>query len=82
MLLSVALVSETFQDLKGRLEPWEGVLKSKRLRVKAKKMKMMISCENAEEDTEEGLFPCPVCRKRFDSNSILCHLSRCWVRNM
>ena len=82
MLLSVALVSETFQDLKGRLEPWEEVLKSKRLRVKAKKMKMMISCENAEEDTEEGLFPCPVCRKLFDSNSILCHLSRCWVRNM
>lgn len=75
MLLTVALVSETFADLKGRLEPWKEALESnsKGLRVNVKKMNMKISSENAGKVTEEGKFHCPVCRKGLSSNSILCH---------
>ena len=58
MLLTVALVSETLADLKGRLEPWKEALesKSKGLRVNVKKMNMKISSEGAGKVTEEGKF--------------------------
>ena len=78
MLLTVALVSEAFEDLKGRLEPWKEALKPKGLRVNTKNMNIMISSENAGKVTEEGKFHCPVCRKGLSNNSILCHLKMYW----
>ena len=42
----LALVSETLEDLKGRLEVWKGALGSKGSRVNIKKTKMT-SIENA-----------------------------------
>ena len=82
MLLTVVVFSEALEDLKGRLEPWKEALKSNRLRVNVKKMKMMISSENVGKVTEEGTFPCPIFRKGLGSNSIFCYLSRCWVRKI
>ena len=41
-----ALVNETLEGMKGRLEAWKGALKSERLRVNVKKTKIMISSEN------------------------------------
>ena len=40
---------------------------------------MMSSDDNAGKVTEEGKFPCVVCRKIVGSNSILCQFCRCWV---
>ena len=75
----MALVIETFEDLKGRLEAWKGALESKGLRVHFKKTKMMISSENAEKVAMEVKFHCAVCRKGVGINSILCQIYRCWL---
>ena len=45
------------------------------------KTKTITSSENAEKVTEEGKFPCVVCRKDVGSNSILCQFCRCWLGN-
>ena len=42
----VALVNETPEGLRRRLEVWKGTLESRGLKVNAKKTKMMISSEN------------------------------------
>ena len=51
-----ALVVETHEDLKGRLESLKGAMESKGLRAVIKKKNMLISCENAEKVTLEGKF--------------------------
>ena len=61
-----ALVSETLEDLKGRLGAWKRALESKWLRVNVKKTKM-ISSENSGKVTIEGKFPCAVFRKGVGS---------------
>ena len=53
----LALVNETPERLKGRLEAWKRALKLKRLRVNVKKTKVMISFENSGKSTGEGKFP-------------------------
>ena len=67
----LALVSETSEGLKGRLEAMKGALESKTLRVNVKKTKMMISNTNEEKGTVEGKFPCAVRRKSVRSNLII-----------
>ena len=75
----MALVTETLEDLKRRLEAWKGAFESKRLRVHFKKTKMMISSENAEKVAVEVKFHCAVCREGVGINSILCQISSCWL---
>ena len=59
----LALVSETFEGLKGRLEAWKGALELKGLKVNVRKTKMKVIIE--------GKFPYAVCRIGLGSNSIL-----------
>ena len=59
----LALVSETLEGLKGRLQTWKEALKSKGLRLNVKKTKIMILRGNAGKVPTEGKFPCTVWRK-------------------
>ena len=72
----LALVPETIEGLKGRLETWKGTLESEGLKVNLKKTKMMIS-ENAGKVTKEATFPCAVSRNGVGNNSILSQICRC-----
>ena len=51
---------------------------AKGLGVNVKKKKMMINSKTAEKITEKSKFPCAVCRKGVENNSILCLFCRCW----
>ena len=53
----LALVNETPERVKGRLEAWKRALKLKRLRVNVEKTKVMISFENSGKSAREGKFP-------------------------
>ena len=53
---NLALVSETLEHLKGRLEAWKGPLNWKESRARVTKTKMIINGENAGKVTEEGFF--------------------------
>ena len=75
----MALVAETLEDLKGRLEAWKGAFESKGLRVHFKKTKIMISSEKAEKVAIEVKFHCAVCREGVGINSILCPICRYWL---
>ena len=57
-------------------------MKSEGLWVNVKKTKISVTSENAEKTSEEGNFPCAVCRKVGGSNSILCQSNLCqfWVK--
>ena len=76
----MALVTETHESLKGRLEAGKGALKSKGLRIDVKEMKLIISSEDVRKVTIEGKFTFVVCRKDVDSNSILRQIFLCWVQ--
>ena len=52
----LALVSETLEGLKRRLEDWKGASESKGLRANVK-TKMIISSKNARKVSEEEKFP-------------------------
>ena len=66
------LVSETLEGMEERIKTWKGALDSNGSQVNVKKTKMMICSENAANVTENVNFPCAVCRKGADSDSILC----------
>ena len=74
--VDMALVNETIECLKGRLEAWTGTLESKWLRENVKNTKTMISSKNAGKVTIEGKFPCAVLWKGIGSNSILCQFCK------
>ena len=67
-----------FEALKGRLEASKAALELQGLRVNIK-TKMMTSSENTGMVTTVGKFPCAVCRKSVDSNSIIFRFCRCCV---
>ena len=74
----LAFVNVTLKCLKGRVA-WRKALESKRLRVKVKKRRIVISSENVGKVTAGGKFPCVLCKKGVCSNSILFQFCRCWV---
>ena len=78
-ILNKCFISETLEDLKGRLEAWKGALELKGSRLNVKKTKMVKRSENVGKITEESKFFCTVCRKDIDSISILCTFCRCYV---
>ena len=73
----LALVSETPEGLKGKLEALKGGLESKEMTVNVKTTKMIISSENGGKVTIEGTFLCAVCRKGIGSNFIICQFCMC-----
>ena len=75
----MALVIETFEGLKGKLETWKVALESKWLRLNINKTKMMISRENTEKVAMNVKFPSVVWREGVGINSILCQISWCWL---
>ena len=75
----MALVIETFDPLKGKLQTWKGPFESKWLRLNINKTKMMISRENTEKVAKYVKFPCAVWRESVGINSILCQICWCWL---
>ena len=73
------VISETLEDLKGKMKAWKAALEIKEVRVNVKETKIMISSENARKVAIECKFPCAVCKKGSGSNSILSLFWSCWV---
>ena len=75
----LALVSETIEGLKGKLESWKQVLESGGLRVNLGKTKVMVSGCDVGKVREQGKYPCGVCHKGVGVNSVYCHSCKHWV---
>ena len=75
----LALISETLEDLNGRLETWKGSLESKGLRINVRKTKMMISSENARNKVRRRQVSLCCLQKGVGRNSILCQFCKWWV---
>ena len=54
-----------------------GTLESKDWGINVRKIKILISGENAAKLTGEGKFPCAICNNSVVSNFILCQFCRC-----
>ena len=75
----LALVSETVELLKDKLEAWKHSLELGGLRVNLRKTKVMVSGCEVGEVRKQGKYPCGVCHKGVGVNSVKCQLCKHWV---
>ena len=75
----LALVSETLESLKVKLEAWKHSLELGGLRVNLKKTKVMVSGCEVGKVSEQGRYPCGVCYKGVGVNSVQCQSCSYWV---
>ena len=69
----LVLMAESEERLCDKIVKWKSGLKAKGLKMNAGKTKVMFSCSMKDRVEEKGKWPCGVCKKRVDNNTILCH---------
>ena len=67
------------EDLQRKLEAWRSSLVGKGLKVNAGKSKIMIGGHSMGSVAESGAYPCGVCGKGVQANSILCTACDKWI---
>ena len=72
------LMSENLEDLRERFQRWRGALKSKGMKVKIRKTKMMVSGAEGEIVRSKA-DSCEICGKRVMSNAVLCTVCKKWI---
>ena len=75
----LVLLAKTREELKIMLERWRSEMESKGLRVNVGKTKVMRCQAGTGQVEESGEYPCGVCRKGVDSNSIRCSGCSKWI---
>src|SRR6266516_2077280 len=75
----LVLLAESRVELERRLEVWIARLKGKGLRVNIDKTKVMICKVGVGQVENSGKFPCGICRKGVDVNSIRCTSCKMWI---
>ena len=75
----LAVIAETEEELMKRLNEWKDNVESKGMRVNMNKTKVMISGERQMVWQKGVRWPCGVCSKGVDSNSIQCSSCQKWV---
>ena len=75
----LVLIAPSKEELQRKLEAWRTSLVGKGLKVNAAKSKIMIGGHNLGKITESGAYPCGVCGKGVDRNSILCTVCDKWI---
>jgi hypothetical protein len=75
----LVIISESLEDLLGKLKSWKAGMEAKGLRVNMGKTKVMVSGLNLHTLKGKGRCPCAVCRAGVGSNSILCVRCNLWT---
>ena len=75
----LVLIAPTKEELQRKLEAWRTSLVGKGLKVNAGKSKVMIGGYNKGSISESGAYPCGVCGKGVQENSILCTVCNKWI---
>ena len=73
------VISAETEEIKMKLNKWKTEMEVKGLRVNMGKTKIMVSGVNLQTLKDSGKYPCSVCRKGVDSNSIYCAGCSHWV---
>ena len=68
----LAVIAETEEDLIKRLNEWKDNVENRGMRVNMNKTKVMISGECQKPMQKAARWPCGVCGRGVDSNSIQC----------
>ena len=64
------LIAETLEDLKKKLTIWKDNIEARGLRVNVNKTKLVCRKHNLSVKSDPVKWPCSICRKGVDSNSI------------
>jgi len=75
----LAVISETEEHLIKRLNEWKDNVENRGMRVNMNKTKVMISGECQKPMQKAARWPCGVCGRGVDSNSIQCTSCQKWV---
>src|SRR5881296_254517 len=75
----LVLLTESRAELEKRLLVWITRLKEKGLRVNIGKTKLMNCKVGVGQVENSGKFPCGICRKGVDVNSICCSSCKKWI---
>ena len=75
----LVILAELFEDLMTKVAVWKNSLESKEVKVNMRKTKVMISGRNLHILHTSGKYPCAVCRKGVEKNSIFCSGCLFWV---
>jgi len=73
------VIAETEEDLITRLNEWKNNVENRGMRVNMNKTKVMISGERQKPVQKAARWPCGVCDRVVDSNSIQCTSCHKWV---
>ena len=75
----LVLLADSEEDLKRKLQRWKSGLEAKGLRVNVGKTKVMKCGVGLQKVVDSRKYPCGVCGKGVDANSIKCTLCMKWV---
>ena len=75
----LVIIAETLDELLEKFCVWKTNLESKRLHVNVGKTKIMVSTQNPPIPVEANKFPCGVCKKGVEFNSIKWLVCGFWV---
>ena len=75
----LVLLADSEDDLKRKLQRWKNGLEEKGLRVNVGKTKVMKCGVGLQKVVDSRKYPCGVCGKSVDANSIQCTLCMKWV---
>ena len=75
----LVIMAETKEELLERLRTWKHVMEKKGLRVNMAKTKVLKCHAESGSCVSSGKWPCGVCRKGVDSNSIQCNKCTKWI---
>ena len=75
----LVLMVETLEDLKKKLTIWKDNIEAKGLRVNINKAKFVCSKHNSSVKSDPVKWPCSICHKGVDINSIFCQSCNHWV---
>ena len=73
------IIADSHEECVSRLKEWKAAMEAKGLHVNMPKTKMLISGHGLDILRDSGTYPCAVCRKGVQRNSILCSQCQFWV---
>ena len=73
------MIADDESELIAKLNQWKNCLQGKGLKVNVSKTKVMASGGTCNETVMSGKYPCCVCGKGVESNSIMCKECEKWV---
>ena len=75
----LVLMAPTMEQLSGRVSEWRASLLDKRLEGNAGKTKEIVGSSGGKMIVNSGKWPCDVCGKGVQENSVQCTICKTWI---